>query len=277
MYDCRLHIYLTGHPCQAFDVIKGMPSLEHFTHIFTESDRPESGLASEADVIIANLADMDCSEALRILASDGNDGVQVILLADGGQMPLLTGDSALDRITDIWLMPMSDEEVRFRFGRWQQNCKMSKDYWQTSQYLEATINNVPNLIWYKDKNGIHEKVNDSFCKTVNKTKQQVEGRGHAYIWHVEQDDPACIESEEKVMRQRKTFVSGELIKTKEGMRTLTTYKSPLYDLDGSVMGTVGVAIDVTQERAYEKEIMDKNRALETIFATLDCGCFVLRH
>ena len=275
MYDCRLHIYLTGHPCQAFDVIKGMPSLEHFTHIFTESDRPESGLANEADVIIANLADIDCSEALRILASERNDGGQVILLADSGQMQILTGEPELDRITDIWLMPMSDAEVRFRFGRWQQNCKMSKDYWQTSQYLEATINNVPNLIWYKDKNGIHEKVNDSFCKTVNKTKQQVEGRGHAYIWDVEQDDPACIESEEKVMRQRKTFVSGELIKTKEGMRTLTTYKSPLYDLDGSVMGTVGVAIDVTQERAYEKEIMDKNRALETIFATLDCG--VMRH
>ena len=275
MYDCRLHIYLTGHPCQAFDVIKGMPSLEHFTHIFTESDRPESGLANEADVIIANLADIDCSEALRILASERSDGGQVILLADSGQMQILTGEPELDRITDIWLMPMSDAEVRFRFGRWQQNCKMSKDYWQTSQYLEATINNVPNLIWYKDKNGIHEKVNDSFCKTVNKTKQQVEGRGHAYIWDVEQDDPACIESEEKVMRQRKTFVSGELIKTKEGMRTLTTYKSPLYDLDGSVMGTVGVAIDVTQERAYEKEIMDKNRALETIFATLDCG--VMRH
>ena len=275
MYDCRLHIYLTGHPCQAFDVIKGMPSLEHFTHIFTESDRPESGLVSEADVIIANLADMDCYGTLRILVSDRNDGVQVILLADGGQMQILTGDPALDRITDIWLMPMSEEEVRFRFGRWQRSCKMSKDYWQTSQYLEATINNVPNLIWYKDKNGIHEKVNDSFCKTVNKTKQQVEGRGHAYIWDVEQNDPACIESEEKVMSQRKTFVSGELIKTKEGMRTLTTYKSPLYDLDGSVMGTVGVAIDVTQERAYEQEIMDKNRALETIFATLDCG--VMRH
>lgn len=45
----------------------------------------------------------------------------------------------------------------------------------TSQYLESAINSVPNLIWYKTKDGIHEKVNDSFCKTVNKTKAQVEG------------------------------------------------------------------------------------------------------
>ncbi len=130
---------------------------------------------------------------------------------------------------------------------------------------------MPNLVWYKDKNGIHEKVNDSFCQAVNKTKQQVEGRGHAYIWDVEQDDPACIESEREVMAKRKTCISEETIQTGAGMRTLMTYKSPLYNLDGSVMGTAGVAIDVTQERAYEQEIVEKNKMMERIFTTIDCG------
>ena len=45
----------------------------------------------------------------------------------------------------------------------------------------------------------------------------------------------------------------------------------LYDVDGSVMGTVGVGIDVTREREFENEITKKNRTLETIFMTLDCG------
>lgn len=271
MYDCRLHVYLTGHPCRAFEVIREMPSLEHFTHIFSESDSPEAGLVSKADVIFANLTEMDCNEALQILVSDKSGGAQVILLAKQEQMQILIEDPAFAEVTDVWITPMSEEEVRFRYIRWQKTLKMSKDLWQSDQYLEATINNVPNLIWYKDKNGIHEKVNDSFCNTVNKTKQQVEGRGHAYIWDVEQDDPACIESENKVMSQKKTLVSEEIIQTGEGLRTLTTYKSPLYDLDGSVMGTVGVGIDVTQERAYEQEIIQKNQAFETIFATLDCG------
>ena len=114
-------------------------------------------------------------------------------------------------------------------------------------------------------------MNDSFCRTVNKTKQQVEGRGHAYIWDVEQEDPACIESELEVMNKKQTCVSEETIKTGAGMRTLMTYKSPLYNLDNSVMGTVGVAIDVTQERAYEKELIQKNQTLEKIFTTIDCG------
>ena len=110
---------------------------------------------------------------------------------------------------------------------------------------------------------------------MGKTKEQVQGRGHAYIWDVEQDDPACIESERVVMNERRTLVSEETVQTGEGKRLLTTYKSPLYDLDGSVMGTVGVGIDITQERAYEEEIVQKNKTLETIFATMDCG--VLYH
>ena len=118
-------------------------------------------------------------------------------------------------------------------------------------------------------------MNASFCQTVNKTKEQVQGRGHAYIWDVEQDDPACIESERIVMETERTCVSEECVQTGSDTRLLTTYKSPLFDLDGSVMGTVGVAIDVTQEKAYEKEIIKKNQTLETIFTTIDCG--VMRH
>ena len=174
-------------------------------------------------------------------------------------------------LCDIWTTPLSEKELRFRFQRWQQRRKQAAELWQTSHYLEATINSVPNLVWYKTKDGIHEKVNDSFCRTVNKTKEQVEGRGHAYIWDVEQDDPACIESERQVMEKRATCVSEEVVQTGEGTRLLTTYKSPLYDLDGSVMGTVGVAIDVTQERAYEAEIIRKSRELEALFTTMDCG------
>ena len=74
---------------------------------------------------------------------------------------------------------MSEEETAFRFLRWQQEYKRDKDFWQTSHFFEAVINGVPNLIWFKDKNGIHKKVNDSFCKAVNKSRQQVEGHQNA--------------------------------------------------------------------------------------------------
>lgn len=41
------------------------------------------------------------------------------------------------------------------------------------------------------------------------------------------------------------------------------------------MGTVGVAIDVTQERVYERDLLQKNQTLENMFTAMDCG--VLTH
>lgn len=273
MYHCHIHFYLAGCQGRAFELIREIPPFENFTHTFAESQEIDRSLAAGADVIFVNLQDPGMEGALQALLAGKKEQAELIVLAPKAQISEMYGD--LQEIKDIWTLPMSDEEIRFRFLRWQQAAKMSRDFWQTSHFFDATINNVPNLVWYKDKNGIHEKVNDSFCRTVDKTKAQVEGRGHAYIWDVEEDDPACIESENEVMRRRQTVVSEEQVKTREGMRLLTTYKSPLYDLDGSVMGTVGVAIDVTRERAYEREIVEKNQTLETIFTNLDCG--VMHH
>lgn len=275
MYTCQLHIYFAGHPSRALDVIKKMPTLEHFTHIFSESDEAEASLSAKADVIIADLSRIDVQSALEILLPNRREGAEVIFLADKKQMQALCADPALKDIADIWISPMSDEELRFRFLRWQQAYKKGKDLWETGHFLEATINNVPNLVWYKDKDGVHEKVNNSFCHAVNKTKEQVQGRRHAYIWDVEEDDPACIESEHQVMSKKQTFVSEETIMAGDETRTLMCYKSPLYNCDGTVMGTVGVGVDVTQERAYEQEIIRKNQTLETILATIDCG--VMNH
>ncbi len=269
MYHCHVHFHLVGIRQDVFAVIEEMSPLTCFTHEFTKSERAGDALTGGADVILADLRDMDVRETVCALTADRGEDTELILLAEKEQIPLLT--RMLDGVKDIWTLPMSGEEIRFHFLRWQQAYKMGKDYWQTSHFLEATINNVPNLIWYKDKDGVHEKVNDSFCKTVGKTKQKVEGQRHAYIWDVEEDDPACIESERQVMEKEQTFVSEERVKAGDGIRLLTTYKSPLYDIDGSVMGTVGVAIDVTQERAYEQEIIQKNRTLETIFNNIECG------
>ncbi len=269
MYQCHVQLYLIGRSSNIFEIIKRIPPLPAFTHTFQESEEPETDLTAGADVILADLHGCGGEETVRFLLAGKKETAELILLADKEQISDLA--EYMPEIEDIWTTPMSEEEVRFRFCKWQRNRKRKADLWQTGHFLEAAINNSPNLIWYKDKNGIHEKVNDSFCKTVNKTKQQVEGRGHAYIWDVERDDPACIESERVVMTEKRTCMAEETIQTGAGERLLTTYKSPLYDLDGSVMGTVGIGIDVTQERAYEKEIIRKNLMLETIFTSMECG------
>ena len=269
MYHCHVCFYLIGSQKQLFETIRGIPVFAASEYDFIEGESPSEESAGRADVILADLRGLDAADAARDLIAWKKPKAELILLAEQEQFEGMA--DCLSEVTDIWTLPMGDTALRFHFERWQQAYKMKNDFWQTNQYLESVINSVPNLIWYKDKSGIHEKVNDSFCRTVNKTKEQVQGRGHAYIWDVEQDDPACIESERIVMEKRETCVSEETIQTGDGTRVLTTYKSPLYDLDGSVMGTVGVGIDITRERAYAQELIKKNQTLEMLFTTMDCG------
>lgn len=269
MYHCHVQIYFIGVQDTLTEYIEKIEPKENFIHTFCKSDEPDAEAVEKADVLFVNLQHIDVEETMRVITAHKKSDAELILLAERDRITDLQEDFSC--VEDIWMLPMSEKEVGFRFRKWQQDYKRRIDLWQSEQFMDICINSSPNLIWFKDKDGVHEIVNNSFCKVVNKTKEQVEGRRHAYIWDVEQDDPACIESEQEVMRRRETCVSKEIIQTGDGERILTTYKSPLYDTDGSVMGTVGVAVDVTQERIYENEINKKSRALEMLFSTIDCG------
>ncbi|MCH5262212.1 MAG: diguanylate cyclase [Lachnospiraceae bacterium] len=261
MYHCNVCFYFVGERRELLEVLKKAEPLEHFAHDFVTSPEPSELLIKRADVILADLQVENAEALLRILLYYKKEEAQLILLADKEQTQFLM-EQDLSAVTDIWPMPLSEEEMRFRFLRWQQTNKMSKDYWQTQNYLDTTINSVPHMIWYKDKTGAHMKVNDFFCKTVNKTMEQIEGRGHYYIWDLTPDDYAkgefiCMESEFEVMDKRETCIFDEDVKISDEMRKLQTYKSPLFDLDGSVMGTVGIALDVTDLLMYQ-EMLIKN-------------------
>ena len=150
----------------------------------------------------------------------------------------------------LWTRPLDATRVAFELARLQRSAKRDADLSLAQQYLDTAIDSIPELVWFKDARGAHLKVNDAFCETVGKTKDQVEGRGHYYIWDITPDEYAqgefvCLESEEETMRSSTTLLFDEQVKTKSGMRQFKTYKSPLIDYDGTVMGTVGVAHDVT--------------------------------
>ena len=274
MYHCHIQFYLMGQDRGLFDAIREAPPLASFSHAFLESESPDAGLCGQADVILADLRGMgaDGPAVLDALMFCRRDGAELIAVADREQLEGL--GPFLPEVRDLWLEPVP-EEIPFRFLRWQEGYRQGKELWEREQYLDAAINGVPNLIWFKDKDGRHGLVNDSFCSAVKKTREEIWGQRHAYIWDVEQDDPACIESEREVMESRQTYVSEESIVTGDGPRLLTTYKSPLYDVDGSVMGTVGVAIDITQERAFQEELVRRSQMLESLFTTMDCG--ILTH
>ncbi len=269
IYHCRLAVLLAGAPCDVFETVKAQPPLAGFTHVFSQSPALEPQEAAQADLVMVDLQGLDAPSVLASLRGAMGKDAQLILLSGQGQVPF---DGLDPSCTEVWPLPMTREEAAFRFARWQESCKARLDLWESKQFLETAINSVPSLVWFKDREGLHQKVNDSFCRTVNKPKAVVEGRDHCFIWGVGPEDAlVCAKSDAAVMESRSTCVSEEQVESGEGTRFLTAYKSPLYDLDGSVMGTVGIGIDVTQERLYRETLLRRTNVLETLFTTLECG------
>lgn len=150
----------------------------------------------------------------------------------------------------VWLRNQTDEELKFRFRNILKQVEKIRKGDVNELFLDTLIDSVPNLIWIKDKRGAHLNVNNYFCKVVGKEKKDIIGRGHYYIWDIEPEEYAdgeyvCLETEEIVLKEKKTFLFDEQVKIGNEMRQLKTYKSPIIDEDGVVLGTTGMAYDVT--------------------------------
>jgi diguanylate cyclase (GGDEF)-like protein/PAS domain S-box-containing protein len=169
----------------------------------------------------------------------------------------------LSEVDDLWIMPdgqMRDEKLlKVYFHKLLENMKKAFDGRRTEVCFRTIIDSALDLMWFKDNDGAHLIVNDSFCNVVEKSKKQVYKRRHNYIWDVPEDDYengeiVCRQSEDVVVKARKTCQFEERIKTKNGMRQLATYKSPLIDVNGEIFGTCGIAHDITDLQNVTNEL-----------------------
>ena len=124
MSHFRLEFICVGCHPEVFDPIKAMPALGPYVHAFTVTGQPDPAAVAAADVIFADLRDMD-QGILQSLLDRKKKSAQLILLADLERFHM-TADQ-LAQVTDLWVMPMTENELRFRFLRWQQTDKLARE------------------------------------------------------------------------------------------------------------------------------------------------------
>ena len=103
-------------------------------------------------------------------------------------------------LLDVWPRAESSSIRRIRIEKLLQNLQTRFDAYHYQNLLTTAIDSVPDLVWFKDKIGAHMMVNKEFCNTVHKTKEDIRGRGHYYIWDISEEEYkkgeyVCMESE----------------------------------------------------------------------------------
>ena len=259
MYHVQLHFWIRGIDEGAVRVwkkIEALPRFEHVFHLFSRSMRLPAG--RNQIVFLDDKAPLQ----MQMLRQDiGPEGKIIVCCDEPGSIPA----DDLACVDDVWPSATLPEIATFRFQRLLERLKAEKDAWLNETYLEQTINTLPDMIWFKDLKGLHLHVNDAFCTAVNKPRSDIEGHDHYYIWGIpravyERSDYVCVETEDDVIKARKTCLFDEQVMSAQGLRKLKTYKTPIFDEDGkTIIGTVGIARDVTRENEYKDTIQRLSR------------------
>lgn len=245
MYSGLLTILLCNDSSALRSAVYSCPPLPTFSHTIYEAYSPENTQLAQADVLMFSYVPTN----LPHIKNCCKKNAFIVLCLPPDVLATLEAET-VDCATELWCSTGSAQYLAGCCRKLFALLREKKEAWLTRNYLETTINSVPDLIWYKDCAGKHCKVNDSFCLAVGKNRQEIEGRGHYYIWDIEPEEYIkgkyiCIDSEKEVLKEGKTCLFYECVKSKAGMRQFQTYKTPLRDEDGTIIGTVGVAHDVT--------------------------------
>ena len=246
MYHRILHIAVMGRDPILEKELLGLPPQERFEHEFRMEEEYSPEALAWADIAIIRTPLPISIGELRDQAKD--DKRLICCMTADEEKHFHSRDIAC--LDDIWLRPLRPPRIRLHMNNILKEIKRSCDARMHLNWLDTLIDSVPDLIWFKDVKGSHLKVNKSFCEAVGKTKQQCEGRDHHYIWDLTPDEYAkgqyvCLESETETIKAGKTTLFDEKVKLKRGMRQFKTYKTPIYDTSGEVLGTVGFAHDIT--------------------------------
>lgn len=124
----------------------------------------------------------------------------------------------------------------------------------------AILNNMPFIAWLKNTDLIYEAANEPFAKLCRCTVEDLIGKNDYEIFPKEMAE--TYQSEDKiVMEKRITLPIEEIINMNEVNAWYEVFKSPVIDDNGNVIGTAGLARDISERKQAEAELLLKQEKI----------------
>ena len=129
--------------------------------------------------------------------------------------------------------------------------------------LRELINTIPDLIWLKDKDGIFLSCNTMFERYIGSKEADIVGKTDYDFVSKELAD-IFRKYDQKIMTANHTFVTEENVTFADDghQAIMETIKTPQYDIDGNIIGVLGVARDITKRKKAEDLLNKFSLAVE---------------
>jgi PAS domain S-box-containing protein len=136
-------------------------------------------------------------------------------------------------------------------------------------YLRAMLDNFPFLVWLKDIDGRFLAVNQEFARACGRARSgDVVGLTDFDVWPKELAQ-RYVDDDRSVMATRKQKDVEEPIFTQGASCWFETFKTPVLDKLGKVLGTTGFSRDITERQRLDAELRGQREQLRALAAHVE--------
>jgi PAS domain S-box-containing protein len=145
------------------------------------------------------------------------------------------------------------------------DAKRADDVLKESYLQQAAIlNNIPDMAWLKDRNGVYVAINEQFSMVSGKSAGEVIGKSDLEIWN--QDFAKKYRNDDEFVIKTKQRRSAEEKQQDHTGREywVETVKTPIFNASGEVIGTTGIAREITERKLAEFHQQHRREMLEKV-------------
>jgi len=129
--------------------------------------------------------------------------------------------------------------------------------------LENVIANIPGHIYWVNRQNVYLGCNNAQAKILNFTSRaEIVGKVTQEIWPFEPEKVDQINL--MAMETNQAFIGEEITNTLEGEAVYLSEKVPLRNLQGEVVGLLGVSFDISDRKRMERELKEAKELAELI-------------
>lgn len=140
--------------------------------------------------------------------------------------------------------------------------------------LESVLNTIPDIIFYKDLDGVYRGGNAAWAKLAGKPLSELIGKSDFDLFPKELAE-SFRAYDQTMLSSGQTQRNDEWVIYPDGHRALIdTLKTPWLDADGNVIGVLGICRDITGKSAdpsAEKALMEANQQFYDALAAMFTG------
>ncbi|MEI8236544.1 MAG: EAL domain-containing protein [Methylococcaceae bacterium] len=134
---------------------------------------------------------------------------------------------------------------------------------KSEQNLRTLIKTIPDLIWLKDKEGVYITCNTTFEAYMGLGENDIIGKTDYDFFDHSLADIFSMH-DKSIMQSGKVSITENSVSFKSDHHHgyLETIKTPLRDLDGNIVGVLGIARDISRRKKNENELRKFSLAVE---------------